>query len=81
MNELLHFVEEHVERLRQGRERIRNVLARHTPSANEKARIIERLEQLLNMSENAVSTATEAVTTARKHMEDLRSMFHCANPK
>ncbi len=64
-----------MERLRKGRERLRAALAHQAPSANEKARIIERLEQLLNKSETAVKSAQEAVDAARQHLEDLGSKF------
>uniref|UniRef100_A0A5K3G0A8 t-SNARE coiled-coil homology domain-containing protein n=1 Tax=Mesocestoides corti TaxID=53468 RepID=A0A5K3G0A8_MESCO len=66
-------IEDRMEKLRQSRDRLRTVLARQVPVADEKARIIERLEQLHNKSEAAVQTAKDAVDTARQQLDDLKN--------
>lgn len=64
-------IEELIEKMRRGRDRLRATLVRQTPVAEEKARIIERLKQLLNKSETAVQTAEKAVRNAKQQLEDL----------
>ncbi|KAH9280970.1 Laminin-like protein lam-2 [Echinococcus granulosus] len=64
-------IEDHIEKMRRGRDRLIAALARQTPVAEEKARIVERLKHLLNKSETAVQTARKAVRDAKQQLEDL----------
>ncbi|VDM24354.1 unnamed protein product [Hydatigera taeniaeformis] len=65
-------IEGHIEEMRRARDRLKAALVRQTPVAEEKARIIERLENLLNKSETAVQTAQKAVRNAKQQLEDLK---------
>lgn len=64
-------VETHVELLKQGRERLRLALAKQTPTANEKQKIMDHLIALVKKSENAVVDAQAAVDKARQQLADL----------
>lgn len=67
-------MENQIDKLRQGRDRLRAALASQAPAAEKKVKIIERLEQLLNKSEIAVQIAQESVEEARRHMQNLKGM-------
>lgn len=65
-------IEDQMDKLRQGRDRLRAALVGQAQVADKKARIIERLEQLLNKSETAVQTAQKAVDEAKQHIKDIK---------
>ncbi|KAM3178794.1 hypothetical protein ACTXT7_001828 [Hymenolepis weldensis] len=65
-------IEDQMDKLRQGRDRLRAALSGQAQVADKKARIIERLEQLLNKSETAVQIAQKAVDEAKQHIKDIK---------
>lgn len=65
-------MEDQMEKLKQSRDRLKSALSRQMPVVEERAQIIQRLEQLLNRSVAAVQITQKAMEDARQHQKDLQ---------
>ncbi|VDN11178.1 unnamed protein product [Dibothriocephalus latus] len=67
--------EEHIDKMKQLRGRLRSAIAKHQPAAGEKERVIKMLEDLVNKSMAAIQEAQEAyVARTKAELQEMEAM-------
>ncbi|BHF70543.1 laminin subunit [Sparganum proliferum] len=73
LNAETSITEEHIEKMKQLRGRLRSAVARQQPAAGEKDRVIKMLEDLANTSLTAIQEAQEAVDNANQKLDKIQT--------